>query len=49
MGAAVVLITGATVLGAVIASVIAEERDRWQRHQRSVLGRFLGQQGEGVG
>jgi len=32
MGAAVVLITGATVLGAVIASVITEERDRWQRH-----------------
>jgi len=32
MGAVVVLVTGATVLGAVIASVIAEERGRWQRH-----------------
>jgi len=32
MGAVVVLFTGATVLGTVIASVIAEERGRWQRH-----------------
>jgi hypothetical protein len=31
MDAAVVVLSGATVLGAVIATVIAEERSRWHR------------------